>query len=201
MTRGQVDYTGADATHNIFAIGITEADAVAASEIPLVDSGAWTSADDVEEVIAEVLSRLPITKVLTSDFDADDGTTGATPTATSLSLTVKANKTYIVRAVLVVTATTNGGIEVSFAAPGSSTFSYTALLNPADDVLVQRTAGGVANPINYIATALSSDPLLIEGVLTTDSAGSFTIKGAQDTAHEDNTLIKAGSSLLLIPVV
>lgn len=172
-----------------------------ADSIDITDSAGWTSATEVESALAEAFSRLPLSDVLTVSFDADSGSTGDTPTATGLSIPVKASKTYLVEIWLTVTATTNGGVEVSFTAPGSSTFDYSALIFQADNVVAQRVNGAVANPINYIAAALSNDPILIKGVLTTDSAGSFVVLGAQDTSHADNTLIEAGSSMTLIPVV
>jgi hypothetical protein len=178
--------------------GSTWVDSHDAAGISIADAGAYTAVTDVEAALQELYSHRPRADFLAADFDVDSGTTGATPTATGLALPVEASTSYAVEASLFATATTNGGIEISFTGPASATAVLHANIFQDTGNIVNDGEMDLTGAVNYIAAALSFDRIEIQGVLTVAAtAGTFTILGAQDTGHADNTIIHAGSFLTL----
>ena len=162
-----------------------------------LDSAAYVDASIDPEHLA------PTTRAFHDGIAGDVSITeDATPASTGLVLTglAAAAETHLIRAVVYVTATTNGGIELSFTAPANATFVWRAkVFQAADNVLTfpDGAPGAVGTALNYITAALAEDVIEIEGILTNvDTAGSFTILAAQDTSHVDATVVHAESFLV-----
>lgn len=161
-----------------------------------------TFGDAVTSYLTAAAELVPTAAFLAADFDVDSGTTGATPTATGLAGPVLASRSYIVEATLYATATTNGGIEISFTGPAGATAVLQANIFQADGNIVNDGEMDLTGAVNYITAALSFDVISLTGVLTVaTTAGQFTILGAQNTGHVDNTIIHAGSFLKLTPII
>lgn len=159
--------------------------------------------DEMDALLAgtTALPNEVLTDVLTADFDVDSGTTGATPTATGLSVSVGASKTYLFEATLFATATTNGGIELSLSYPTDTTGVFHTAIHQDANNIVNDGENAIDGVVNYIAAALSFDRIDITGyIVTSTTAGTFGILGAQDTEHADNTIIHQGSYIKLTPV-
>ena len=117
---------------------------------------------------------------------------------------VVANKKYLVEACVVVTQTANGGVELSWTGPAAATFVWGGLVVQGDNNIVQDNPGvenAITDALNYVAAALTVDPIFIQGILTVDAtAGNLTLLAAQDTGHPDNTTIHAESWLRVTPL-
>ena len=185
--------------HADYLVAGTQAIALDTGRVQVYDGSAWV--DPITVLETAVNADIQRAAYLDADFDADSGTTGDTPTATDLAVSVSANTVYTVDAVLFATATTNGGIELSFTGPASATAVLQASIFQDTAVTVNDGEMDISGAVNYIAAALSFDRIILSGVLTVDAtAGTFTILAAQDTEHADNTLIHAGSYLRLMPI-
>ena len=183
---------------------------IEASEVDVADAGGYTSNVDVESVLQEILGRLPYTIEQSTDVVIDSNSSGggngegATPAATNLVVPVVASKKYLVEACVIVTQTSNGGVELSWTGPSGATMVWGGLIVQGDSNIVQDSAGtenAIGDALNYIAAALNVDPIFIQGILTVDvTAGNLTLLAAQDTGHADNTTIHAESWLRVTPL-
>jgi hypothetical protein len=195
---GSVIGTGgnvADADNTLDALVTSE---VGASEITIADAGSYTAQTTVEAALQEVYGKLPSGVTLAADYTIG---TDATPNATGLALPVRANTTYAFELAAIVTASTNCGVRFGWTVPAAATMETTATIIDADDSLISQPGGDQTNEVNYLTSALSEDLVLIKGrVVVGATAGTFTVKFAQDTSHGDISTLHAESTLVLVPL-
>ena len=144
------------------------------------------------------------TSRMTADVTVNNSTT---VTDSGLSLSVLANATYSVSLWLRYNTINAADIKLQWSSP-SGTTGYWSLVGHGSDstTAAANVSVGVVCAVSDIGTAKnlggdSTGSLLLgtigQGDLTTTTAGTFKLQVAQATANASNTVLRAGSRMIL----
>jgi len=141
--------------------------------------------------------KLPFGTQLTSAYTHPQSDTTLADTA--LSVTVVAGKSYRLVLDAYVTANASGGVKIDFAG-GSATatafegncdlYAGTTFSASTRQTALNTGAGASAELTNIRCTAY----------LTVNAAGTVIIQAAQNASHASNSIVRAGSNLVVFPL-
>ena len=147
-----------------------------------------------------------VAKTLISDLSI---TSTSLVDISGLTYNLKANTTYQITAYIPFIKGVSGAVcKIGYSSPtdsltmlevltpigniNMSVFDYYSYIYSSGDILSQASAGYT------LITNGENNPCVIKGIIKTNSAGTFTLKGASEDGT--NVILKAGATLLILPI-
>lgn len=168
--------------------------------VPTWTSGQVLTASDVNTWF------VPLAAVKPSDESVTSSTT--LQNDDDLFMTVGANSTYLVFAMLYATGASTGDLKIAFNGPASATFFGAVSGMSAggtastDDLVANMEIGdGAAGTFGVSGGVGTPRPVTIHGTLiVAGTSGTFRLRWAQGTSDATSTVLKLGSSLVLFRI-
>ena len=137
----------------------------------------------------------------TADFTANSGSTGTTLTnVTGLSVSLAAGGKYIIRGVLFVSSTANGGAKIALS--NGDTLTATAIRWAA--TILGAANGGATVTNNALGATVAATAAVavinFSGVIEVNAAGTLVVQAAQNTSHADTTTVFTNSFLEVVKI-